>query len=845
MIVGREDTCSNNASDHSSEKIYHDMTLLPASLASTKSTHINFKENDSSLITAYSSEPIQHLANADTGTTGHFFKCNNTNGLINYKQATEEEKVKVQLPNGHFIVSSHVAELNIPALPAHARRVHIFPDLQGSLLSIGDICDAGCTAIYTADVVKIKDQWGAQILTGFRDALTRLWMIDVAKHSPAPPSMPRAPAAINAVSQQPLDTVGDRVEFLSRTFGSPAESTLLEALDKGYFTFPGVTARTARRYRHRLRTPESAAGHLDQVRQNNKARALPTPPADTDSDPTVVITHVYHEHNHMDATGSFPITSHRGHNYIMVMFSEGANYIKAIPFINRTQDSMLAAYREGLQFFTAKGFVPNIQHLDNEISQKFRDYCKDEDISLALMPPHQHRRNKAERAIRTFKNHFGATLAGVDPDFPMGAWDELLEQVEITLNLLRPSALRPQQSAWEALHGRFDFNATPMAPPGTHVTVHEKPEQRASWAHHGVKGYYIGPAMDHYRCYRVWVAATQRPRISDTLAWHPVGYAWNTLSDAELVAEAASTLASALHHLADSPHLQAHHRQPVLDSRITIMDQLERIQDLFTATHQQSHSPPRPVTLVPPRPPRAAVDKQHAEEHRAPQRVAAPPPHASDDAATQRVPAPPPPAPRLQVPAVQEHAGSQRVPPPAPPAEVVVNYGPPPGFEPLPSPPGPPPAPSRRSQRRKHRWLNKQPGLSSCNQAMDSFMYINTAIDLDEAGQRLTFGSAVRGSEREHWIEGHNVEIVRLLESKTTAPIHRYELPQGRKPAYYNPQVKKKLKGGVMTYRVRGTIGGDQINDYQGEKEGGLPTPSIKLLLNAVVSAGAHFMTYS
>jgi hypothetical protein len=43
-----------------------------------------------------------------------------------------------------------------------------------------------------------------------------------------------------------------------------------------------------------------------------------------------------------------------------------------------------------------------------------------------LVPPHCHRRNAAERAIRTFKEHFVAGLSSVDPSFPMHLWDRLL-----------------------------------------------------------------------------------------------------------------------------------------------------------------------------------------------------------------------------------------------------------------------------------------------------------------------------------------------------------------------------------------------------------------------------------
>ena len=44
--------------------------------------------------------------------------------------------------------------------------------------------------------------------------------------------------------------------------------------------------------------------------------------------------------------------------------------------------------------------------LNNECSEKFKATLTDNDIPYKLVPPHQHRRNAAERAILTFKNHF-------------------------------------------------------------------------------------------------------------------------------------------------------------------------------------------------------------------------------------------------------------------------------------------------------------------------------------------------------------------------------------------------------------------------------------------------------
>ena len=131
------------------------------------------------------------------------------------------------------------------------------------------------------------------------------------------------------------------------------------------------------------------------------------------------------------------------------------------------------------------------------------------------------------------------------------------------MNLLRPSHAHPRVSAWEGMHGAYDFDAHPLAPPGTAVTIHEKPDQRTTWGKHGVAGFYIGPALQHYRCYRVWASDTCSIRITDTLAWHPHGYKWEEHSPLEHVTETADALTKALQHLADSHHTAAAHRQPL------------------------------------------------------------------------------------------------------------------------------------------------------------------------------------------------------------------------------------------------------------------------------------------
>jgi hypothetical protein len=109
-----------------------------------------------------------------------------------------------------------------------------------------------------------------------------------------------------------------------------------------------------------------------------------------------------------------------------------------------------------------------------------------------------HRRNAAERAIQTVKEHFVAGLSSVDPTFPLHVWDILLPQAEITLNLLQTSRLHPQLSAAAHFHGLVDYNKTSFAPPGCKIIAQEKPAKRRTWAPHGQPGYFLVPAMYHY-----------------------------------------------------------------------------------------------------------------------------------------------------------------------------------------------------------------------------------------------------------------------------------------------------------------------------------------------------------
>jgi hypothetical protein len=84
------------------------------------------------------------------------------------------------------------------------------------------------------------------------------------------------------------------------------------------------------------------------------------------------------------------------------------------------------------------------------------------------------------RAIQTFKNHFKEIIAGVDNNFPMNLWDRLLPQTVLTLNLCQQSNIAQTVSAYQYIHGAFDYNNMPLALMGCAIQIHKRSEKRGS-----------------------------------------------------------------------------------------------------------------------------------------------------------------------------------------------------------------------------------------------------------------------------------------------------------------------------------------------------------------------------
>ena len=128
----------------------------------------------------------------------------------------------------------------------------------------------------------------------------------------------------------------------------------------------------------------------------------------------------------------------------------------------------------------------------------------------------------------------------------MHLWCRILPLATTALNLMRLSNMNPKLSAEATLNCAFDYNKTPLAPPGTKIIVHETPNQRITWAAHGVNGWYLDAAPENYCCHRTYITKTSKERIALTVEFPPHDHNMPTTSSANAVIVAAQDLVYAL-----------------------------------------------------------------------------------------------------------------------------------------------------------------------------------------------------------------------------------------------------------------------------------------------------------
>jgi hypothetical protein len=204
----------------------------------------------------------------DTAATGNFGHLNPNSKLVGNK-TPDQNPITVAVANGEFVTSTHIAELLIPALPPSARVIRLFPGMTDILVSMGLMCDHGCTAIFYKLYCLILFQ-GKVILTGTRNKDTNyLWTLDLPTDEPdfltaLDPLTNQPEHKMCSARRAPSATPAERVIYGHATMFSPALSTLTMALDKKFLpNIPGLTKASLKA--HPPMTVATAKGHLNQT----------------------------------------------------------------------------------------------------------------------------------------------------------------------------------------------------------------------------------------------------------------------------------------------------------------------------------------------------------------------------------------------------------------------------------------------------------------------------------------------------------------------------------------------------------------------------------------------------
>jgi hypothetical protein len=213
------------------------------------------------------------------------------------------------------------------------------------------------------------------------------------------------------------------VGFYHACLGFPVKQTWLDAIRAANCNiFEDLTYSNAAKYC--LDADETIMGHLAQQRQNvQSTKAKPTlpaplavlpPPVEAPSNQVFVMTKPLSK-LFTNNTGHFPIRACSGNQYIMIAFHVNGSLILQQAFKSKSDHHPIAAYKTIMTRLAAQGLSVDLQIMDNEASVAYKKAITFKwNATFQLVPPDMHCCKRAERAMRTFKDHFLAILAGVN-----------------------------------------------------------------------------------------------------------------------------------------------------------------------------------------------------------------------------------------------------------------------------------------------------------------------------------------------------------------------------------------------------------------------------------------------
>ena len=241
-----------------------------------------------------------------------------------------------------------------------------------------------------------------------------------------------------AGSVHECNSKGTLVDHHHKSCWSPTQSRWVKAITKNFFTsWPGLSSDPMQKYLTKktnytwapsttYERPTINTGKGTTVRTRTRTSSITRPiyPIHT------VRRHKYflpqdsgfNRKNYTDQTGRFPVTSSKGNKYILVAYHYDSNTIHAEPLKTRSGIDLNTAYHKLHSLLTNRGLKPSLHILDNECHNVLNTFMKEVNEKFQLVLPHTYRRNSAERAIRTFKQHFITGLDSTHKYFQIHIW---------------------------------------------------------------------------------------------------------------------------------------------------------------------------------------------------------------------------------------------------------------------------------------------------------------------------------------------------------------------------------------------------------------------------------------
>ena len=723
------------------------------------------------------------------------------------KLDSHDPSVSVEFANGTTAISIGTTHLNVAG--ELSVKAVVFPDdvLTSDLISVSQIVNENnCDVLFTREKVSAIDRLTkSETVIGRKKNYEKLWQSSESDQS----SENRfAHLAISFTAD------ADFVRFTSECFGNPPVSTLIKACQKGWLsTYPRLTSKMIRA--NPPHTPAVSDGHLNKHRQNVQSTDPKKRKRSTNKHSVTIKTFkTSDDHLHCDATGRFPIEADDGSNYVVVAVFK--NYIHAVTMPDRTGISYRKAYKEIFTFFKVHDAHVNMVVLDNETSDLVENYFESVNVQFQYVPPNDHRSNRAERAIQSFKNHMISSLSTVSTHFPMKKWPMLLEQVLLTLNHLRPSSADDSISAYEGLHkSKFDFNRYQLRPVGTFAKVFVDPNNRETWAPHGESAIYLSPARNHYRSWNFLVLSTDHCRVSNTADFFI------------------------------NPSL---HRKQVENQRVpadSVENQRVSVETEGNEMPSNDVPPDTPARHVLATPSKSAIRKRKDEDSQEKGAIL----YRRLSNAEKKKPSIMKYKRQLNkqwkdtesnetfhisevvMPKLTDGAGSKT------PYFKFCNV-----------------------DQLNVQNVDKQFEYTRCSEIM-SAKYVswidakiaasviareprlgNRELNLTETGNPITMGYVLRNADKQYWEEAQIEEFSRLIDSGTIKHVKKDSIPREHRKniSYYNERAREKSKiidgQEYVEYRVRGTFGGDHRKYPGAVSSNTAEYPVVKMLLNSVVS---------